>query len=213
MKHLLVIDHDTSSATSLKSFLPRPYKISQTKNIQDSLRLIKKEPTHIILLDVQFLENHGLICLNDFLTYAPDIPIVMMSTTVFIRTLVTALQHGASDFITKPFMPEEVIGILQCALKQRFVRSKTNTHTIHQDHQMNNPKKQHPNLSDAMNAYEGQLILNALSAANGIQTKAAKLLGTTRRILRYRMKKLNISYPRSYDSNLDISRALYSNQG
>ena len=48
------------------------------------------------------------------------------------------------------------------------------------------------NLSDAVNAFERQLVEKALRDANGIQTRAAELLGTTRRILRYRMEKLNI---------------------
>ena len=49
------------------------------------------------------------------------------------------------------------------------------------------------NLADAVSAFERQLVEKALRDANGVQTRAAKLLGTTRRILRYRMEKLNIS--------------------
>ena len=48
-------------------------------------------------------------------------------------------------------------------------------------------------LEDAVNAYERELVLNALRTANGVQTRAAELLGTTRRILKYRMDKLNIT--------------------
>ena len=47
-------------------------------------------------------------------------------------------------------------------------------------------------LEDCVNAYERELVLNALRQANGVQTRAAELLGTTRRILKYRMDKLNI---------------------
>ena len=48
-------------------------------------------------------------------------------------------------------------------------------------------------LEDAVNTYERELVLNALRQANGVQTRAAELLGTTRRILKYRMDKLNIT--------------------
>ena len=47
-------------------------------------------------------------------------------------------------------------------------------------------------LADAVNEFERELVMNALKEANGVQTRAAELLGTTRRILRYRMDKLNI---------------------
>ena len=47
-------------------------------------------------------------------------------------------------------------------------------------------------LAEAVNNFERRLVEDALRQANGIQTRAAELLGTTRRILKYRMEKLNI---------------------
>ncbi|MFT5124376.1 MAG: two-component system response regulator AtoC [Kiritimatiellia bacterium] len=51
-------------------------------------------------------------------------------------------------------------------------------------------------LEDAVNTYERQLVEKALEASGGVQTKAAEMLGTTRRILKYRMEKLNIEAPK-----------------
>jgi len=47
-------------------------------------------------------------------------------------------------------------------------------------------------LADAVNAYEKRIIEQALSKAGGVQTRAAEALGTTRRILKYRIEKLGI---------------------
>jgi DNA-binding NtrC family response regulator len=47
-------------------------------------------------------------------------------------------------------------------------------------------------LQDRMNTYERELIHKALTDSNWVQTRAAEHLGTTRRILRYRMEKLDI---------------------
>ena len=47
-------------------------------------------------------------------------------------------------------------------------------------------------LTNAVNVCISRLIRSALSQSAGIQTKASELLGTTRRILKYRMGKLNI---------------------
>ncbi len=46
--------------------------------------------------------------------------------------------------------------------------------------------------SDAVHACERQLIESALRQANGVQSRAAEILGTTRRILKYRMERLKI---------------------
>jgi transcriptional regulator with GAF, ATPase, and Fis domain len=40
--------------------------------------------------------------------------------------------------------------------------------------------------------FERSLIEKALQQADGVQTRAARALGTTRRILRYRIEKLKI---------------------
>jgi len=49
-----------------------------------------------------------------------------------------------------------------------------------------------PKLAEAVSNYERKLIEDALREAQGVQTRAAQLLGTTRRILKYRMEKLEI---------------------
>jgi len=47
-------------------------------------------------------------------------------------------------------------------------------------------------LEEAVNTFERSLVEDALRRAEGVQTRAAELLGTTRRILKYRMDKLGI---------------------
>jgi DNA-binding NtrC family response regulator len=47
-------------------------------------------------------------------------------------------------------------------------------------------------LAEAVAAFERELVVDALRQTNGVQTRAAQLLGTTRRILNYRMRKLDI---------------------
>lgn len=48
------------------------------------------------------------------------------------------------------------------------------------------------NFEETVNAFEREIIVNALTRANGNINKAAVLLGTTRRIVLYRIEKLNI---------------------
>jgi transcriptional regulator with GAF, ATPase, and Fis domain len=47
-------------------------------------------------------------------------------------------------------------------------------------------------LEESVSAFERKLVLNALRQTKGVQTRAAQLLGTTRRIINYRMRLLNI---------------------
>jgi DNA-binding NtrC family response regulator len=47
-------------------------------------------------------------------------------------------------------------------------------------------------LLDAVRNYEREIITQAMQASNGVQTAAARRLGTTRRILKYRMRQMNL---------------------
>jgi transcriptional regulator with GAF, ATPase, and Fis domain len=55
----------------------------------------------------------------------------------------------------------------------------------------------HKSLSDAVDEFERDIIGEALNRTHYNQTRAATILGTTRRILKYRMDKLGIGglYP------------------
>jgi len=50
-------------------------------------------------------------------------------------------------------------------------------------------------LGDAVDEFERDIIVEALGQTDFNQTRAAELLGTTRRILKYRMDKLGIAAP------------------
>jgi DNA-binding NtrC family response regulator len=60
------------------------------------------------------------------------------------------------------------------------------------------PPLRHPgkrSLAEAVAEFERDLVVDALRQAHGVQTRAAQRLGTTRRILNYRMRKLKIVPP------------------
>jgi DNA-binding NtrC family response regulator len=60
-------------------------------------------------------------------------------------------------------------------------------------------------LSDAVDEFERELIVKALQRTGFNQTKAAMLLGTSRRILKYRIEKLKITEPGQSRSEPELS--------
>jgi Nif-specific regulatory protein len=61
-------------------------------------------------------------------------------------------------------------------------------------------KREHSKLSSVVEAQERSLIVDTLEAAGGNQTKAAKMLGTTKRIIQYKITKLGIN-PKLFRKN------------
>ncbi len=68
-------------------------------------------------------------------------------------------------------------------------------------------KKERGKLSSVVEAQERALIIEALEETGGNQTKAARILGTTKRIIQYKITKLGI-YPKFFrKKNKNINEA------
>lgn len=83
--------------------------------------------------------------------------------------------HGDHPTLTLDLLPDE------------FHRGKYN-----RNHET---KRLEEDLSTSVDQVERELLIEALRSCGGVQTKAAKKLGTTRRILKYKMDKLKITWP------------------
>ena len=59
--------------------------------------------------------------------------------------------------------------------------------------------------SEAVDEFERELIVKALQRTGFNQTKAASLLGTSRRILKYRIEKLKIHEPNDGGEEVKLS--------
>jgi len=98
--------------------------------------------------------------------------------------------HGQSPVITVAQLPEE----FHCEAGQGQRASEPSPQPVVEE--ATAPSVSSGTLEEAVNAYERHLILAALHRTGGVQTRAAETLGTTRRILRYKMGKLGLSGPR-----------------
>lgn len=77
-------------------------------------------------------------------------------------------------------------------LKQEILPGEFQKHSLQPSL---SPDTLRDNLSASVDQIERQLLIDALRASDGVQTRAAELLGTTRRILKYKMDKLDITLP------------------
>jgi transcriptional regulator with PAS, ATPase and Fis domain len=82
--------------------------------------------------------------------------------------------HGENDFIAPSHLPREINDDYEQEVPRATVSLGSTS------------------FQDAVANFEKRLIRAALAKTQGSQVKAAKILGTTRRILKYRMDKLGI---------------------
>lgn len=74
---------------------------------REALSLLEKHPFDLVLLDLKMPGMGGLDVLPRLRTLHPDLPVIILTAHGTAHTAVQAMKLGATDFVQKPFTPEE----------------------------------------------------------------------------------------------------------
>lgn len=73
---------------------------------------IQSASPNIILLDVEIGEDNGIDQMQQLKLYAPNIPVIFMSSHIDAVYLTRAIGEGAVNFLKKPFEIEELVAYI-----------------------------------------------------------------------------------------------------
>ncbi|GJM64723.1 hybrid sensor histidine kinase/response regulator transcription factor [Persicobacter diffluens] len=118
---IMIVEDNADLRYLLYQQLEQLYNIMEASNGQEALALIEKEQPHLILSDIMMPEMDGLtmcrkIKSNDKICH---IPIILITAKDAERDKLEGLEAGASDYITKPFVAEELFLKVKNWLQQR----------------------------------------------------------------------------------------------
>ena len=121
MAHEILIVDDEPDIRLLIDGLLRDegYETRQAGDADAAIAAFRARRPSLILLDVwlQGSRMDGLGILKTLHREEPTVPAVMISGHGTIETAVTAIQHGAYDFIEKPFQTDRLLLIVRRALE------------------------------------------------------------------------------------------------
>lgn len=117
MPKILVVEDDTTFSTMLLHFLKRhDYETALSSSVKEALEEINSQNFDVILSDLRLPDRDGLALLAILKEQNKLIPFVLMTAYADVKTAVKAMKSGAADYISKPFMPEEALLVLQKTL-------------------------------------------------------------------------------------------------
>ncbi|MBT2326858.1 response regulator [Variovorax paradoxus] len=110
---VLVVEDDENIAYLLKFMLEREgYQVALARDGRQAKEFIEAQPPpHIALLDVMlpFVDGFELIRLIRASAAWRSTPILMLTAKTQEQDVVRALDAGASDYVQKPFAPNELL--------------------------------------------------------------------------------------------------------
>jgi DNA-binding NtrC family response regulator len=86
----------------------RGFQVEEAFTGREALTRILNEMFDLVLLDMKMPDANGLELLPTIRKHRPKLPVVMVTGYASIDTAVEAIQRGASDYMAKPFTPDEL---------------------------------------------------------------------------------------------------------
>ncbi len=106
---LLVVEDDPSASDWLAMFAARlGYEVEVVGSGEAAVEALRRGPVDLVTLDVLLPGMNGIETLKALKQVAPRVPVIMLSGHGQTQTIVEAVRSGASDFLRKPFEPEQL---------------------------------------------------------------------------------------------------------
>jgi DNA-binding response OmpR family regulator len=104
MEQLLIVEDDRRLSTGLYKALQKNYRqIISCLNLKTAREQLLCGTVSLILLDINLPDGSGLDFLQEIKRSSPDLPVIMLTANDTDMDIVSGLELGADDYITKPF--------------------------------------------------------------------------------------------------------------
>src|SRR6186713_1623443 len=110
MPRLLIIDDDKDICLVLSKFLTKNgYEVDAVHKGDDGLKLLRTHDYTLILCDYRLPDFTGVEMLRKIKLLQPTVAVIIITGYSDVRTAVETFRYGASDYVTKPLYPDELL--------------------------------------------------------------------------------------------------------
>ncbi len=107
-RSILVADDEKIIRDSLKDWFQDGYNVTTAETGEEAIELIKKHDFDVLILDVRLTGKSGLEVLKEVKEIKPQIKSIIITAYPSVELAVEAMKAGATDYIVKPFSPEQL---------------------------------------------------------------------------------------------------------
>lgn len=129
---ILIVDDEPSLRSMLQSFLEKDgfTSVFCAGTAGEALRLTQSRHPDLFLLDVMLPDLDGFSLFQRLRTFS-DAPVLFLSARDEDSARLKGLGLGADDYITKPFLPQELLLRIHAVLRRTYRSSEDSGHIIH----------------------------------------------------------------------------------
>src|SRR5215510_16482335 len=117
---ILVVDDDRSICKLMGSILEmESYPFRVATSAEQARRAMDEEQFDILVSDIYLGDDSGLHLLERMKAANSEAEVVIMTAHGSMETAVNAVHNGAFDYISKPFVVDDMLGILR-RIQEKF---------------------------------------------------------------------------------------------
>ncbi|MDD5761311.1 MAG: sigma-54 dependent transcriptional regulator [bacterium] len=122
---ILIVDDEASLRDALARILTAEgYEVRQAGDGKEALGVLGASPFDFILCDLRMPVMGGLDLLREITARGIQGTVIMMSAFGTVETAVDAMKLGAYDYVSKPFMSDEILLTLRKAAERERLRNE-----------------------------------------------------------------------------------------
>ncbi|MFZ0470395.1 MAG: response regulator, partial [Thiogranum sp.] len=115
---VLVVDDERNMLMVMEMALEEAgYRVLTAERGEDAVAMLRDPDLAVILSDLKMPGMSGEEFIARCQRERPDAPVIVVTAYGSIRSAIECIQAGASDYLTKPFEPEELQFAVQSALR------------------------------------------------------------------------------------------------
>jgi DNA-binding NtrC family response regulator len=115
---ILVIDDEQIVLNSIKKILTgENYQVDCFKSSREGLDKALSDEYDLVLTDIRMPKIGGMRVLRDIKRSKPELPVIIITGYATVKSAVQSMQLGATNYIEKPFTPDELINAVAVSIK------------------------------------------------------------------------------------------------
>ena len=120
MKRILILDDAKDIRESVSEALRRDYDVAQAASVAEARELVRHNDFHLLLLDISLPDGNGLKFFSELreVISLHRCSVIFLTGSTNIGDKLEGFSLGADDYVTKPFLIEELRARIDARLRR-----------------------------------------------------------------------------------------------
>lgn len=118
LQRILIIAESRALQAILQRLLTSDgYEVESVADDLVGLEIVRKKPPSVLIVDLGYPASAGWEFCREIAQSAPDLPFVILGTKGDVVDRILLLEMGASDYISQPFQPRELVARIRSLIR------------------------------------------------------------------------------------------------